>query len=620
MSKTRSGKPSNTAAKAISMGFALVVFFFCILPSATAEEMSPWIWTADNPKPIWWDWGESYSKDKPVRGGIYHIASPLYVGLMNPNHWPVNDWVAMTYIYEYLIGYDGFMPTVNWLIENWKYTGPTSAVLTFRKGIRFHDGTDLDAVSYKYQLDWIKSPANGAWSRYLVAPIKSTTVVDRYTLNLEFTKPWASFAGVMANVPGYAISKKALEGDVALREMVKVGKKAASAKKKIGKLEDKANKQSASKARKTMKKVAKAQRKLAALEKKLAVLKKATVGAKPLDRFPVSTGKFMLEEGRPGNYLKLKRNPDWWFGKSIGKPEMPYFDGILIKVIPDPSVRLANFRAGKIDSINIDRSQYNLLKRDPNTQLYTYVNNHLAGLRINHAKGPTKDIRVRKAISHAIDRKALIAGTQFFLAVEASCMFPSVHWGHNPDLKPVRYDPELSKRLLAEAGYAGGLSLKGNIINLSGVMTWSTAVKNMLQKVGIDWQYDVLDSVANDDRMKNLEYDLAQGGWAWILDPDVMASGTYHPDGNWNRGRYDNPEITALIEKARIELDLKKRQQLYWQIEEAVYNDYADVWLWWPKGVSTFRKPVRGWNQEHYLAGRGGQWQSHCRWFKDGKR
>ncbi|MBW1711233.1 MAG: hypothetical protein JRJ73_15385, partial [Deltaproteobacteria bacterium] len=80
--------------------------------------------------------------------------------------------------------------------------------------------------------------------------------------------------------------------------------------------------------------------------------------ATPLDNQAVGTGRFMVEEGRPGNYLKLKRNPNWWFGKSIGLPDMPYFDGWLINVIPDPSVQLANLRAGKIDAMNVDPSQY----------------------------------------------------------------------------------------------------------------------------------------------------------------------------------------------------------------------------------------------------------------------
>ena len=119
--------------------------------------------------------------------------------------------------------------------------------------------------------------------------------------------------------------------------------------------------------------------------------------------------------------------------------------------------------------------------------------------------------------------------------------------------------------------------------------------------------------------MKNLEYDLAQGGWAWILDPDLMATGLYSPEGGFNYGRSNNPAVIKLIEKAREEVDQNKRQKMYWEIEKLLYDDYEDAWLWWPKSVTAFRKNVLGWNQEMYLAGREGFWFSHCRWFKDGK-
>ncbi|MCP4752285.1 MAG: ABC transporter substrate-binding protein [Proteobacteria bacterium] len=601
--------------------FIVTVLLSCSLTAGTASaaETSTWKWTAETPKPIWWDWGPNYSKEKPVRGGYLRTAAPRYIGLMNPNHWPVNDFETISEIYEMIIFYDGeFKPTVNWLAESWRYTGSTSAVMKLKKGIKFHDGSDFNAESIKYQFDWIKNPKNGAFSRAWLSPIKSVSIVDEHTVRFEFNQQWAAFAGVMANVPGYALSKKALEADGALKELVKIEKKIATAQKKIGKLKAKAEKASGAKAKKALKKAAKEKKKLAGLERKVTKYKKLAEGAILLDKHAVGTGKFMVEEARPGNYLKLKRNPNWWFGQSIGKPEMPYFDGMKVNVIPDPSVRLANLRAGKVDKISIIKAQYNLLKRDPNSKIHTYMGNHWRGFQFNHAEGPFKDIRLRKAVSHAIDRRALIMGTQFGLAVEASCAYPATHWGHNPDLKPVRYDPELSRKLLAEAGHADGLTIKGIVKNREESMTVATAAKNMLKKVGIDWQYDVLDPAAESDRLRNREYDLRQGGYSFVLDPDLMATAHYHRDGGFNYGRSTNQTAIRLIEAARTELDPVKRRNTYWKFEKALYDNYEDVWLYWPKETMVFSKNVMGWNQAHYLAGRAGHWFSHCRWFKDG--
>ena len=59
-----------------------------------AMAKSEWVWSKENPKPVWWTWGKEYWPEKPVRGGIYKLAAPRYIGLMNPNHWSVNDWNA----------------------------------------------------------------------------------------------------------------------------------------------------------------------------------------------------------------------------------------------------------------------------------------------------------------------------------------------------------------------------------------------------------------------------------------------------------------------------------------------------------------------------------------------
>ena len=590
------------------------------MKALAGEGPSTWVWTEKHPKPSWWHWGSEFEPSKPLRGGVLRTAATNYIGLMNPNHWPVNDWTAMTYMYEMMVYNDGeFKPTVRWLAESWEYPDPLTCVMKLRKGVKFHDGSDFNAASFKYQIDWINDPANGAWSRAWIAPVESIEVVDEYTVRWRFKQPWGSFLGIMANVPGYVISQKALEGDVAVWESERLAKRIPTFERNLDREEKRARDLTGEELEKQKVRVEKVRQELEAMRAEHAKLAAKASGHKLTDVNPVGTGKFMLEEGVPGNYLKLKRNPNWWFAPTVGQPEMPYFDGILITFIPDPSVQLANLRAGKLDSVTIDPSQYNLVKNDRNLNLYVYPGNHQMALRFNLTEGPCKDIRVRQAVSHALDRKAIIAGVLFGLGIEASCMYPEVHWGHNPNLKPVSYDPELSKKLLAEAGYPGGLTLRGYMSNVSWAMTTGEVVKNMLAEVGINWEYQSLDSVAVSDKMRNREYDLAQGGWAWILDPDLMATGLFHPDGGFNFGRSHNEAVIELIEKARAEIDQNKRQEMYWEIERLLYENYEDAWLWWPKTVTAYRKNVLGWNHEMYLAGREGFWFSHDRWFKDGK-
>jgi peptide/nickel transport system substrate-binding protein len=540
--------------------------------------------------------------------------------MMNPNHWPIRDFVALTYFYERLVYRDGnYKASIPWLAKSWEFIDPLTVITKLEEGVKFHDGSDFNAEAVKYQINWILDKKNGAWDRAYLRSLKLVEVLDEYTLKWTFKEPWAAFPGaVLAGIPGWPVSAEALKNDVALREVKGLTSKLKKEKAKLAKAEKKVK--GGDQSEKAAKKLEKAKKKTATLDAELKAVNARVKGAKKTDQAPVGTGQFILEDARPGNYLKVKRNPNWWYGKKIGKPEMPYFDGKIITIIPDISVQLASLRAGKIDAMGIDKASYVMVKDDPKLNVYTYPFNGMVGLRFNLAKGPSKDIRVRKAVSHAIDRKALIVGTQFGLARIASGPFPEDHWCHNPELKPITYDPELSKKLLAEAGYPKGLTLKGYMGDTSTSVNVTEAIKAMLNKVGINWQVASLDAAAASDRMKNLDYDLASGGYGYIWDPDLISVNLYHPKGGFNYGRSHNEQAIALIEAGKREVDEAKRQKIYFDLEKVLYENYEDVWLWWHVSIIAYGKRVQGYNNDMYIRWREGQMFSHPLWFKDGKR
>jgi peptide/nickel transport system substrate-binding protein len=565
-------------------------------------------------------WGPDYWPTKPVRGGVFQAANPQYIGLMNPNHWPVNDWTAIGYFYDKLIHTDGnYRPTVPWLAESWQIVDDLTVILKLRQGVQFHDGSPFNAECVKYQMEWIMDPQNGAWTRAWLAPLASVDVMDTYTLKFRFKEPWPAFIGIMANVPGYMISMKALKADAALRDSKKLARQVGREKKNVEQAEKDAAAATGEAADKAKVKLETARKNLADIEEKYKTTAALAEGAKELDNNPVGTGPYILEEGNPGNYLKIKRNPNWWFAKFIGQ-DMPYVDGIKINIIPDPSVRLANLRAGKLDNMYVDASQYPMIKNDRSLQINLWPVNHWIGLRFNTQKGACKDIRVRKAISHALDRKALIAGVNFGLGRPASSMFPPDHWCHNPALKPVSYDPALSRKLLAEAGYKDGLTVKGYMLNTPESQTLTEAIKGMLAKVGIEWKVELLDQAAIGEKLRSADYEFAGGGWYWIFDPDLMATGLYHPDGGFNYGRSHNEKAIALVEAGRKEMNDAKRTKIYQELDKVIYDNYEECFLWYPTGVTIFNKKVQGWNNAMWLKFRDGYVYSHFLWFKDGRR
>jgi len=298
---------------------------------------------------------------------------------------------------------------------------------------------------------------------------------------------------------------------------------------------------------------------------------------------------------------------------------MPYFDGTITMVIPESSVQLANLKAGKIDSMVVDPVQYNQVKDDPNLNVYITPSNFTIFLTFNHKEGPCKDIRVRKAISHAIDRKAMIAAAAGGFGRPASCLFPDDHWAHNPNLKPVDFDPELSKKLLAEAGYAKGVTLRGGVLPISASIRFSQAVKAMLKRVNINWDVKVLDSVALADQYRNMEYEVGVFVATYIKDPDAVLSSYYDPEAQGNMGRSNNKKANQLMEAARRELNFEKRKKIYYDVEKALYDNYEDAWMWHYTWITATRKQVLGYNREMQIAGGNAYWPTHPQWFKDGK-
>jgi len=501
-----------------------------------------------NPWEVWDD------KTKPVRGGYFRTANTVDVGLLNPNHFPVNDYNWMTYVYDRLLNTDGSLKPVPWLAESWVFPDQLTCIMKLRKGVRFSDGTPFNAEAVKFVEEWIMDPKNKCWSSAWLKPLKSIDVVEEYTVRWNFKETWGAFLGIMANIPGYMISPKALKED-----------------------------------------------------------------PNKCDSYPVGTGPYILEDRSPGNWIKLKRNPNWWYGKSVGHPDMPYFDGILTTVIPDPSVQLANLKAGRIDSMTLAKSQYETVKNDPNLQVFVAPSSYLRGYRLNHSRPPFSDIRVRQAVAYAIDRKALIEGIEFGMGRIASCVYPEDHWAHNPSLPPWPYNPQKARQLLKEAGYSGGLNIFGHVYNNPQSQARGEAVKGMLAEVGINWKVDVLDAVAIEDRIKNLKYDMGTGDFPWIHDPDLMATAIFHPSGGRNWGRSNNEVAIALIEKGRGEIDMEKRQHIYFRLEKALYDNCEDIWLFWEMSPIALSKNIMGYNHDMEVRHKRVWTHSHPLWFKEGR-
>src|SRR5262245_32598365 len=147
MGGTMSDDPDR---RAFVLGFVATALAAVLRPGAAAATGGA---VRDQPWAVW------DKNDKPVRGGVYRLAAEQYIGKMNPNHWPVLDWVSMGYFHERLMFTDGQdNPTIPWLAEEAKLEDPQTVVMRLREGATVHARPKFHPASVKHELDRIREP------------------------------------------------------------------------------------------------------------------------------------------------------------------------------------------------------------------------------------------------------------------------------------------------------------------------------------------------------------------------------------------------------------------------------------------------------------------------------
>jgi peptide/nickel transport system substrate-binding protein len=249
---------------------------------------------------------------------------------------------------------------------------------------------------------------------------------------------------------------------------------------------------------------------------------------------PTGTGPFRFESfDRANNTITLVRNDGYW-----GEPAK--LDRLIFRVIPDENARRQELLAGTIDGYDLPSpADWPALEEAGNQVLIRPVFNILY-LGINKTNNPAlRDIRVRQAIAHAVDRESLVRNQLPEGAVVASQFMPDTVAGHNADLQPIPYDPERARALLAEAGvpnltvnfYYPTEVTRPYMPNPTNIFT---AIQENLRQVGITvnavaqpWNGGYIDSVSN-----NGVHDLHLLGW----------TGDYNDPGNFLQNFFGTPE------------------------------------------------------------------------------
>lgn len=309
---------------------------------------------------------------------------------------------------------------------------------------------------------------------------------------------------------------------------------------------------------------------------------------------PTGTGPYTFDSWSPGEEVTLFANEDYW-------GESGQIDEIIFRVIDDPTARRQALESGSIDGYDLvgpadtaalEDAGFTMVSRPPFTILY---------LAFNQAIPELQDLKVRQALSYAIDKDALISQVLPEGTEKATQFMPSVVNGYNPDVTTYDYDPEKAKSLLAEAGYdeANPLTLTFNYpVNVSRPYMPDpeqifTVLSTQLKDVGVvtnpetdAWNPDYLDQITG-----TADHGIHLLGWTGDYNDTDNFVGVFFGTKSAEWG-FDNPELFAALEEARGVANLDEQTALYQDINEMVATFIPGVPLAHPAPTLAFAPRV----------------------------
>ncbi|MEM3713589.1 MAG: ABC transporter substrate-binding protein [Nitrososphaerales archaeon] len=320
------------------------------------------------------------------------------------------------------------------------------------------------------------------------------------------------------------------------------------------------------------------------------------LGDEAFGRNPVGTGPFKFVSWVQNQYLEMEAFEDYWQGR-------PYLDKVIIRIIPEASVRLLELEKGNIDILWIEAEQASRVKANPNLKLIEGSSTKWHILSMNLQANATHpallDKRVRQAINYAINRAELIQALEYGYATPAISMILPIwkdYWDPSLKMYPDNGDIEKAKQLLAQAGYPNGFEVE--ILGSPYLKFDQTAliIQNQLAKVGIKakvstpefavfaqtvltskpWQMAVHD--VNIPYLKRF-YDFYRSG------PGI---------GVFNIQHVNDPILDELLDQAIKESNFAKSKELYTQISKRIIEEAYGAPLYYPSRIYVTQEYVEG--------------------------
>lgn len=475
----------------------------------------------------------STSADAPKRGGQLIVRRPSAMTFADPHRSSsgYDPTINQLYAAPLLNMVDGKLAAS--LVEKWEQVDDTTATLTLRSGLTFTDGTPVNAAAIKYSLDRMADPKTASPRR---AALKGITVeaTDDLTATLKFETPNATFLESLAmNAPG---GVGALISPTAHQQL----------------------------------------------------------GDDKFNEAPVSVGPFKIQSLQLDGESVFVPNENWPITAPNGD-KLPYLDKVIIKVIPQTAVAVAELQSGGIDLDYVFLGE-NVKQVEAQKDLAVNVNKGAITQRIGFQleKAPTNIAAFRQAIAYALDREEFAVVFTDGLGGPGRGPLTELTWAYDASAPAYAYDPDKAKQLLAQAGLADGADININTYTSGVYPRIGEMIQSQLKKVGINVTVDNLEvPVITEKYRKNSEYLTGlEGGGAPQADPYQYLESTLASANA--PGGAKVPEVDALLAKALGTFEQEERKAIYQDIVKIDYEKVIKVWLIEPPTLAGHRKDVQG--------------------------
>lgn len=321
----------------------------------------------------------------------------------------------------------------------------------------------------------------------------------------------------------------------------------------------------------------------------------APVSAEDVEDFtfnPIGTGPYKFESLRRDDRLVLAAFDDYWGGRGE-------IDFVEFRTIPEDGTRQLAFEAGEIhlsqaapvptDLERLEADDRYVIQRTPGTG-YTYIG-------LNNQSEPLDNVLVRQAISHLVNREAIVSLLLSGIGEPGVSMIsPNLPW-FNPDVPRFDYNPERARELLAEAGFDGGMTLRVHTNEAPVRIQIAEILQAELADIGITLEINIEEFGAFNERVQTTDdYDMFILGFGGQLDPDRSMYRQFTSEGSSNFTYYTNARVDELLEAGRrVPSDSQESVDIYSEAQMIVVEEAPVIYVNYTEEIAMFHPWIEGW-------------------------